>query len=55
MQINYRDPKTFWQDVKQLMGSANTTIPYLISSQGKKLYTDQEKEEECQQIWTNIF
>ena len=55
MQENYRDPKVFWSDVRKLMGGTNMNVPYLISSQGKKLYSDKEKEQEFQQIWKNVF
>ena len=47
--------QALWSDVRKLMGGTNANVPYIISSQGKKLYSDKEKEQEFQQIWKNVF
>ena len=51
----YNDPKIFWANVQTMMGGSTSTTPYITNSNGEKLYTDQDKEGEFQNIWRNIF
>ena len=37
------------------MGGSTSITPYITNSNGEKLYTDQDKEGEFQNIWCNIF
>ena len=51
----YNDPKTFWANIRKMMGGTNNNTPYIINNNNEKLYTDREKEGEFQNIWRNIF
>ena len=55
LQESYMDPKTFWADVRKIMGGNKEEVPYLISNNGNKLFNEVEKENEFQEIWSNIF
>ena len=50
----YKDPKSFWANVRLLMGSNKNGDTYLINERGEKLHTDEDKETEFQKIWRNI-
>ena len=38
-----------------MMGSNKIEAPYLMNSNGDKLYTDEDKEREYRNMWRNIF
>ena len=44
LQEAYMDPKTFWADVRKIMGGNKEQVPYLISNSGNKLFSEVEKE-----------
>ena len=51
----YRDPQKFWVGIRRLMGGNNNIIPYLVDTQGNKIFTERDKEGVFQDIWKNIF
>ena len=55
LQESYMDPKTFWADVRKIIGEKKEEVPYLIGNNGNKLFTEVEKEKEFNEIWSNIF
>ena len=54
-QDKYKDAKSFWQNIKRLMGSNDTQTPYLAKQNGDRVYSDENKLKLFHEIWTNIF
>ena len=53
--INYRDPKRFWEDIKKMQGSSKTSPPYLVDEQNRKIKETEGKEELFRNTWQNIL
>lgn len=49
------NPKTFWQSINKLMGNNKKHINYLKDQNGKKLFTDEEKESAFRIQWAKVF
>lgn len=54
-EANYREPEKFCRKVKNLIGSTKQKIPYILNNEGRKLFTDSEKEQEFRKYWEKIF
>lgn len=52
---NQRDPAQFWKQIKRLMGTSDTNIPYIIDNNGRKLHEEKDQEAEFRRFWTSIF
>ena len=50
----YRQPKDFWNKIKQLKGNKTRTSPYLLHN-NTKIYDTKEKETIFRNIWEKIF
>ena len=55
LQETYRDPHKFWACIRRLMGGNNNIMPYLVDTQGNKIFTERDKEVLFRDIWKNIF
>lgn len=50
-EASHNNPSKFWQNIKQLMGSNSTPIPYILNTNGEKITSEAEQEE----IFRNHF
>ena len=50
----YKDPKKFWQNLKQLIGNPTHQKPFILHD-NKKVYDDKGKEQIFREIWSNVF
>ena len=53
--IEHKDPATFWRKVKSLTGTNNTPTTYLKDDQGREYHTDSEKEQLFQDYYKDIY
>lgn len=51
----YKDPHKFWRRVKQLMGSVNKQVDYLLKDDNSKRFEPEEKEREFREKWESIY
>lgn len=51
----YRDPKRFWQRVKQLIGNSRPPDTYILTDDNNKLFTPKEQEAEFRRQWAPIY
>lgn len=51
----YKEPKTFWRKLKQLMGTDTSNPPYFTKQNGEKAYKDTEKEKLLREIWEEVY
>ena len=52
---NHKDPAMFWRQVRTLMGTNNTPLPYLKDDLGNEYHTDSEKEQLFQNYYKEIY
>ena len=51
-----KESREFWRMIEGYTGKTkHETLPYLVDSNGNKLYTDEEKEEAMRRQWQNVF
>lgn len=50
-----KDPKNFWKQINQMKGRKNINIPYIIDSNGSKIYGELEKEKAFRNTWSKVF
>ena len=50
----YKDPKKFWQNLKQLKDNPNNQKTYILHD-NKKIYDEKGKEQIFRNIWKNVF
>ena len=55
LQETYRDPQKFWAGIRRLMGGNKIITPYLVDTQGNKIFTENDKEGVLRDTWKNIF
>ena len=55
VEIKYKEPKTFWANIRRLQGGKQEIVPYIKDERGNKLYKDEEKEQQFRLVWSKIF
>ena len=51
-----KDSREFWRMIEGQIGKTkHENLPYLVDSNGNKLYTDEEKEQAMRRQWQNVF
>lgn len=51
----HKEPRTFWKNIKRLMGSNNTPTTYLIDANGTKIHKDKDKEHLFREYYREIY
>ena len=51
----YNEPKKFWKNIGRMMGAKEDRAPYLKTSNGDKVYKDNEKAKLLRDTWENVF
>ena len=56
MELNRKDPKQFWEEMRRLMGGRNNSMPaYIFGEQRRKITQNEEKLNRFKDVWENIF
>ena len=56
MELNRKDPKQFWEEMRRLMGGRYNSMPaYIFGDQRRKLTQNEEKLNQFKEVWEDIF
>lgn len=56
LEIDSKDPKVFWRTIHKMMGTERcNTTNYIKDQNGRKLYSDADKEREFRKRWSKVF